>query len=198
MRGKAEDQILRVLIDKNPNSVSKETIIRRLPKKFSTTQLDDAFKALIKNDKIMEYGEPRKVSRLPTTYYGLKDNSLYPVQASIRLGDLDVPRLLSDSNPAYLPETLNEQIQLLADYTDSLEKRFKKLVEKQQRRYWANLIGIFGALLSVMALVITGLQKITTSSTMTFKDVFLVNFAQVLPVALVLALFIVVLRFIIR
>ncbi len=198
MRGKAEDHILKILKDRNPNHIAKETIIRILPKKFSLIQLDDAFKALIESEQIVSKVDPRKVSDSPTTYYRMKDPSLYHVRLSTSLGDMDVPRLLSDANPAFLPETLNEQIEMLADYTDNLERRFRKVVEKQQRRYWANLIGIFGALLSVMALVITGLPKITVSSTMTFKEVFLVNSAQVLPIALVLALFVIVLRIIIR
>ena len=198
MRGKPEDQILKILIDKNPNYVAKETVIRILSKKFSPTQLDEAFKALVDCKKIISRVDPRKLTGLPITYYRIKDPSLYPVQPSIRLGNMDIPRLPCDADPRYLPEVLNEQIELLADYTDSLEKRFIKLVKKQQRRYWANLLGIFAALLSVMALVITGLPKITVPSTMTFKEVFLVNSAQVLPIALVLALFIIVLRIIIR
>ncbi len=198
MRGKPEDQILKILIDRNPNYVAKETFIRILSKKFNLIQLDDAFKALLESKRIKSHVDPRKISGSPITYYRINDPSLYPVRPSIGLGDMDVPRLLSDANPTYLPETLNEQIELLADYTDILEKRFIKLVEKQQRRYWSNLIVIFGALLSVMALVITGLPKITVSSTMTFKEVLLVNSAQVLPIALVLALFVIVLRIIIR
>ena len=198
MRGKPEDQILRVLIDRNPNHVSRETINRLLSKKFDSAQLDEGFKVLCESEKIETSIDPRENSGLPITYYRIKDQSLYPVRPSITLGDMDVPRLLSYASPRYLPETLNEQIELLADYTENLEKRFGKVVEKQPRRYWANLIGIFGALLSVMALVITGLPKITVSSTMTFKEVFLVNSAQVLPVALVLALFVVVLRIVIR
>ena len=198
MRGKPEDQILRILIDRNPNYVSRETVIRILSKKFNPTQLDDAFKALVDCEKIISEVDPRKLTGLPITYYRIKDPSSYPVRVSLSLGNMDVPRLPCDASPKYLPETLNEQIELLADYTDNLEKRFIKLVEKQQRRYWSNLLVIFGALLSVMALVITGLPKITVSSTMTFKEVFLVNSAQVLPIALVLALFVIVLRIIIR
>jgi len=198
MRSKPKDQILKILIDRNPNYVAKETFIRLLSKKFKHIQLDGAFKSLLESKQIISFVDPRKISDAPITYYRIKDPSLYPVRPYISLGGMDVPRLLSDANPTYLPETLNEQIELLAYYTDNLEKRFRKLVEKQQRRYWSNLIGIFGALLSVMALVITGLPKITVSSTMTFKEVLLVNSAQVLPIALVLALFVIILRIIIR
>ncbi|MCK5614101.1 hypothetical protein KAR91_70205 [Candidatus Pacearchaeota archaeon] len=198
MRGKAEDQILKILIDRNPNFVAKETVIRVLSKKYNLVQLDDAFKVLLESKQIESCIDSRKISGSPVTYYRMKDPNLYPVRPSISLGDMDVPRLLCDSSPTYLPETLNEQIELLADYTDKLEKRFIKLVEKQQRRYWSNLIGIFGALLSVMALVITGLPKITVTSTMTFEEVFLVNSAQILPIALVLTLFVIALRIIVR
>lgn len=144
MSGKPEDQILKILIDRNPNYVAKETFIRVLSKKYNLIQLDDAFKALLESKHIISFIDPREISGSPITYYRIKDPSIYPVRPSISLGDMDVPRLLSDANPTYLPETLNEQIELLADYTNNLEKRFIKLVKKQQRRYWANLLGIFG------------------------------------------------------
>lgn len=198
MRGKPKDQIQKILIDRNPNYVSRGTITRALPKNFNLTLLDDALKDLVDSEKVVSEVDIQELTDLSITYYRMKDPSLYHVLPSIPLGDVDVPRLLSGSKIKFTSENLNEQIELLAGYTDNLERRFIKLVEKQQRRYWSNLIGIFGALLSVMALVITGLPKITVTSTMTFEEVFLINSAQILPIAIVLALFVIVLRIIIR
>ena len=104
---------------------------------------------------------------------------------------------MSDSAQTFFPETLNEQIEKLAEYSDSLEQRFSELVKSEQRKYWSTIISVFGIFISVLSLIIIGLPKIKTDITRPFWEIVKINLAQLLPIAFVLAVFIMILRWVI-
>jgi len=197
MLRKAKSEVLNLLIEKNPNYVSELSIKNRI-KKFDSDVIDSAISALLESGEIDKKIDERKISGNPVSFYCIKDKSRYPIRETIRVGDVEVPRLISDSQIGLFPEILNEQLEHLADYTRNLEKRFLEIIQKEQRKYWANVLGIFGALLSILALVLVGLPKIQTDPSLSFWQVVEYNFAQLLPIAIVLALFAIVLRLIIR
>jgi len=153
MLRKAKSEVLNLLIEKNPNYVSELSIKNRI-KKFDSDVIDSAISALLESGEIDKKIDERKISGNPVSFYCIKDKSRYPIRETIRVGDVEVPRLISDSQIGLFPEILNEQLEHLADYTRNLEKRFLEIIQKEQRKYWANVLGIFGALLSILALVL--------------------------------------------
>ena len=197
MKNKHANEIVHVLIDSLPNFLPETFLISRLPH-MKEAKIKEILAELIKNDQLEEMTDVRTKSGGPIKCYRIKNSNGIPIKQSIRVGDVEIPRMMGDSHPTVLCETMNEQIQRLAEYSDTLEKRFTDLVKKEQRKYWANLLGIFGAFISIIALIIVGLPKIITDTTLPFWDIVRINLSQLLPLSLVLALLVIVLRFIIK
>lgn len=197
MSTKAENAILGLLTARVPNLVS-ETIIRARLSGYTVTELDDALSKVADSDKIEVQVDARKISGGPVRFYRFIVDGDFPVTETIRVGDFEVPRLMADSKAALLPETFNEAVEQLAEHSRTLEDRFVKLVQSEQRRYWGNVAGLFGIFVSVLALILVGLPKIATDPDLSFWQVVFVNLAQVLPIAVVLALFVLAVRFVIR
>jgi hypothetical protein len=62
----------------------------------------------------------------------------------------------------------------------------------------ATVAGVFGIFVSVLALILVGLPKIVTDPRLPFWAVVQLNLAQLLPIAIVLALFVLALRLVVR
>ncbi len=121
-----------------------------------------------------------------------------PVRETIKVGDLELPRLFSDAAANLFPEIYNEALERLAEYTRTQEDRFTKLVDRQERKYWANVVALFGVFISVLSLIIVGLPKITTDPSLPFWCVVRLNLAQLLPVAVLLMIFVLIARWVVR
>lgn len=197
MDKKIRAAILKLLFDRIPNFVPEVTICARLVQ-FPATSIRQTLDDLVKADEIDFQDDPRPATGLPTRYYRPRSFVGHPVCDTIKIGNVELQRLLSDSKPRLLPEVFNESLEQVADYTRYLEKRFGDLVRKQQRKYWANVASLFGVFTSVLALILVGLPKITTDPLLPFWCVVRLNFAQVLPIAVVLAIFLLLMRCVLR
>jgi len=76
-----------------------------------------------------------------------------PFKKTLKIGDFVIPRVLSREQTRFFPEVFNETIERLGEHSDSLEKRFTKMVHEEQKKYWANVVGVLGVVVSVMALI---------------------------------------------
>jgi hypothetical protein len=197
MAERAEDAIVRLLMDRAPNLVS-ELIIRQRLKRYDGSAISDALQKLINGGKITVEEDHRDKRAPSVNYYRLTSYDGIPVRDSIILGDQEIIRVLSISSPRFLPEDLNEQIERLAEYTNGLERRFADLVREEQRGYWANIVTVFGVFVSILTLIIVGLPKITASPSLSPWTLVWLNLGQLLPIAVVLALFVFLLRCVIR
>jgi len=129
---------------------------------------------------------------------GLQWNG-WPIWTGIRrVGDIEVPRLIGAEPIAAFQDDYNEAIESLANYSVTLEEHFSRLVEDKLRGYWANIITIFGVFVAILGFILVGLPKITTDPSLPLLDIFALNVTQVLPLAIVLAIFVLVLHRIIR
>lgn len=197
MSTEAEDKIIRLLIDRAPNLVN-EWVLRRNLAEHEEAAVTSALRDLVKANRIIEKIDPRKAIGRPVRYYQLGSFQGIPIRDRIKVGDVEVPRLLSVAAAGYFPEDFNEAVERLAEYSDGLEKRFSELVKKEQRAYWGTIVSIFGVFVAILAFVLVGLPKITTDTSLTFWQIVKLNGAQILPLALVLALFVLLLRWIIH
>lgn len=191
------DEILRLLLDRIPNFVPKTTIKVRVGG-ATEAEIDSALEQLVNSEQIEFRDDPRPQTGLSMRFYRLKSFAGLPIRETVTLGEVELPRLLSDSIVSLFPEVLNEAIEQLADYNRTLEVRFKGLVQAQQRKYWANVAGLFGVFVSVLALIIVGLPQITTNPQLPFWSLVQLNLAQLLPLAIVLAIFVCLIQWIIR
>lgn len=193
MNKKARAAILKLLIDRIPNFVPEATIRGRL-REFSDAEIHQTLDELVRTGEVDFRDDPRPETGLSTRFYRPKSFTGLPVRDTIRIGNVELPRLLSDSQASLFPEVFNESLEQVADYAHDLESRFTELVRRQQRRYWANVASLFGVLISVLSLVLVGLPKISTDPNLPFWSVVQLNLAQVLPIAVVLAVFLLILR----
>lgn len=196
MKTNSSDEVFRLISDRAPNFLDFWLIQARLSS-FSDEEINEALKNLVEKGKIileeekLETGEVRKL-------YKVNDSLNVPIRKIIQVGNVSFPRLLRIERTKYFPERLNESIERLAEYSNSLEGRFKEMVLEEQKKYWGNVVGVLGVVVSVLALIITGLPKISTNPEMGFWDVVCLNFAQLLPLAVVLTFLVLALRWVIK
>jgi len=194
---KVEDEIVRLLIERAPNAVN-EGILRRSLSEYGEAAVTATLEELVQSNRIVEQTDPRTAIGRPLRYYQLSSFQGIPIQENIKVGDVEVPRLLSIAGVGYFPEDFNEAVGRLAEHSAGLEKRFGELVRKEQRAYWGNIVSIFGVFVAILAFVLVGMPKITTDPSLAFWEVVKLNGAQLLPLAFILALFVLVLRWVIR
>jgi hypothetical protein len=191
---RAKNSILILLLERSPNFVSGFIVRSRLPEYDEATILS-ALSSLVSDRKI---NSSTGISASVESYYALTGYSDIPIRRYIRVGDTDIPRVTADTPVIYFPENFNEAVERLAEYSAGIEKRFEETFAKQLRDYWTTLVTVFGVFVAILAFVIVGLPKIAIDSSRNPWDVFVINLVQVIPVALVLAAFVLVLRFVIR
>ncbi len=197
MSRKVEDAVLRFLIERAPNFVGVNTILQRVVTGIPEDVLV-ALEALRERDLVEKQTDPREETGYPEDFFRLKNLTGVPIRTHIRVGDIDVPRLMSDSRANLFPETFNESVERLAEYASSLEKRFEQIVQQELRRYWSTFVGIVGVMIAVFSFILVGLPRITTDTSLGFWEIVQTNLAQLVPVAVVLALFVVVLRWVVK
>lgn len=197
MSKKVEDAIVALLIDRAPNFVSVNTVVNRVAM-GTCEEVLGALESLRERDRIEKLTDPREQTGYPEDFFRLKNLTGIPIRTHIRVGDIDVPRLMSDSRANLLPEIFNESVERLAEHANSLEKRFNDIVQKELRQYWSSFAGVVGVMIAVFSLIIVGLPRIETDATLGFWDIVLMNTAQLLPIALVLAVFVLALRWVVK
>ena len=197
MSKKVEDAVLTLLIDRAPNFVSVNTILNRVAT-GTPEDIRGALESLRERNLVEKLTDPREQTGYPEDFFRLKNLTGVPIRTHIRVGDVDVPRLMSDSRANLLPEVFNESVERLAEYAGSLETRFKDIVQKELRQYWSSFVGIVGVMIAVFSLIIVGLPRIKTDTALGFWEIVWTNAAQLVPIAVVLALFVLVLRWVVK
>jgi len=192
MEDDLETLVLEILLARIPNWVSEQMVRSRVG--YATP--DEVTQALA--DLVAAGDVETEIDPTGIIYYRLMRREGLPVRRTVKIGDREIPRLLENSSPKFLPEHFNDAMEQLAELSTTLEQRFKRLVAEEQRRYWANVVGIFSILVSVLALILTSLPKIVSDPNLPFGAALLMNLSQILPLALVLTVLVVALRWIVR
>jgi hypothetical protein len=181
-----EDQVLRVFRYRAPNKLIKDMLYIDLPK-LGQAQIDAAIDLLEKKGILIQG---------PPNAYSLQSLANVPIRKYIKVGATRFRRILVGD--PLLPEPINMQVEMLAKYADSLESRFRSLISKRMRSYWANIIIVFGVFVALFSFVLVSVSKIQIDDKWTFWDIVLKNVAQLLPLAAVLGAFAVLLKILFR
>jgi|SRR5579864_687918 len=190
----AKDKIVKILIYRVPNDVPGWIIQQHLPHLEEDT-MKRAITALLGESKIVT---KKTVSDALEGSYGMRDLTPYPVRRTIALGEVALPRILSTDSLHESPEIFNETVERLSEYTASLEKRFSEMVQEQLRRYWGTIVSVFGVFVSILAFILVSVPKLNIDPNLPLRRIALVDTVEVLPLAIVLAIFIIVLRKVVR
>lgn len=195
MSNKIKGEIIKAIADRAPNAVREEVIIEDL-KKYEESAVKNCLKDLVKEESMVADSHTITDVNITVTTYKLPSYENIPIRTSIEMNGIEIPRLI-DMDKARAEDT-NLLIETLSKYSHSLERRFSEIHKEEMGRYWANVITLFGLFLAVFSLIITSVNKIAVDTAWGIKRTFFFNLAQVLPVAIVLFSFIVVLKFLFR
>jgi hypothetical protein len=166
--------------------------LRRLLPNLSTEDIERGGRVL-EQRRLITIGQhvntmiPGRVLRTFT----LTDPSKYPVQETVRIGDVEFPRSFQGDMAG--AEDLNAYIEAIADYHATVEQRVTRLAEHLTRRYWGNMAALLGLFVGVFALITQGTQLISARADLPASTLFFRNLAAVGPLALVLSSFVVLL-----
>lgn len=163
--GTMKRTIVELLIERNPNYISENMIWFHLgiyniqqgeprDKLFDSTS--EILNLLVEEGTIERLEDERKEVGVPLLYYRIQNRETYPIEETLRIGRLELPRLLSCSNPRVMPSEFDEAIKQLGEYANSLEASFHQIVKNEQKDYWAKIVGVFTIFLGVLT-VVTGI-----------------------------------------
>jgi hypothetical protein len=122
----------------------------------------------------------------------LKNCDNIPINTTIQIGATEIPRLMAGDS-VYV-EAINNAIERLAEYANSLENKFKDEVEKRMRSYWGNIITLFGIFISLFAFILSVTNNAVFDAEWGFWTIFLNNLAIIGPLLCVMAVFLILLK----
>ena len=194
-KGNVKRDILWVLIERVPNPVRLDMIERLLPQ-YTPEEVNEAIIALEKVDKKIKSRRHANaiVPNRVIVAYELVNALDYPMKETFALGDQIFQRyFIGDMAGA---EDMMEKFEALQSYLKSLEQKYADLTNEMTKRYWLNMITLFGLFISVFALIIKGSDPIVVDATLPIDPWLLVQLkvAQLFPLALILFAFIIILR----
>jgi AcrR family transcriptional regulator len=192
-----KEAILDLLINRAPNAVRERTIFKYLSR-YADETVRNAMQELVAEGAIQIAHHVERNTGAELRLYTLSSYQNVPIRRFVRVGDIEVPRLIGAEPMSAFLDDYNEAIESLANYSVTLEERFSQLVEDKLRGYWANIITIFGVFVAVLGFILVGFPKITIDPSLSLWRTFLLNAAQILPLAIVLAIFVCVLHWVIR
>ena len=186
---KAKDLIIKLLIDRAPNPVSKTIIDNRL-NDLEANEVENALGELQKEGRVENPMQMVGKGPYAADYYKLTSYDGLPIRRTIKIGNIEVNRILGIDSVQSSLEDINEAVERLAEYSDSLEDIFYEKFKKEMNRYWANIITLFGLFIAIFSLIIVALPRINMPENLSFLNILVTNTAQILPITLVLAIFV--------
>lgn len=187
-----KDRILEIMIRCAPNYVREEIILQQLGE-YDSLQVKKALDALVQDSKLEQPYSQDVDRHLLQGGYSLPSYENIPIRKTIKIGDSEIFRILMTDLVKLMPEDFNQAIESLSEYAGSLENRFRRLVDEEMKRYYGNLITLFGIFIAIFSLIIVALPRISYRAEYGFWKILLETSAQTLPVALILAIFVLVL-----
>ena len=193
---KDADALLQVLIAHSPNAM-RLALLRPLMKSFTDDRITAAASVLESRGliAISEHPNPNLPGRA-VKRFTLSDTSRYPLRETIRIGEIDFPRMLDGDRVQ--AEDVNGLTEAVERYNNTLESRIKDLSQELLTRYWGNVAVLLGLFVAVFALIITGAQTVTTTASGSTLHLFWRNVAALTPLAVVLLGFVAVLAWAMR
>lgn len=190
-----KNDILRLIADRAPNWVRAEIIIRRLSQ-YNAKDVRIAIDELVNDSKLekpLPSGPIEGELKIDYDAYGLQSYENIPVRKDIKVGETLVPRILKTDLIQVTLEDINEQIETLAEFSQSIGDQLSTQFKEEIRKQWGDLIALFGIFVAVFSFILVGLPRIVVTISDGFWKILFTNTAQVLPVAIVLAIFVYVL-----
>ena len=185
MNARTKNKIHNIFIERVPNSLTIDNIL----------SIDDGLE--INNiktsiDDLIEEGVLLKNDWVGKESFRLVNRDHLPVKEYMDINGIRAPRILENDKPR--PEEINIFFEELAKKISNVENEIEKRTESKLKENWASIIILFGIFIGLFSLIISIVGKIDTQEGDGFVEVLGLNFAQIIPSAIVLAIFVIVLR----
>ncbi len=179
-----KNKVLKEIHRRAPNEVREDTILRSLSGD-NPGAVAAAIQELVDEKAIRKDVHYAGAIERELGVYSLPSYRNIPFEEYIPVGNTRVPRQISTDQ--IRPEEINEMVEAVAEYSKSLEARFQEIVRKETRGYWANIITLFGLFIALFSLIVSSFG--TGSG---------VKSEQIIPLGIVLAIFVLVLKLLFR
>lgn len=180
-----KENIHSIFIERAPNSLTVDNLISLIQGE-SVKNIEACLKQLVEEKVIEERdGEVKKDYKL-ISYKNI------PSKQYMNINGIKVPRLLAKDH--IRPEDVNIYFESLANKLTSIERTTEERINEKLKEYWANIIILFGVFIGLFSLIITFVEKVELKGGESFLNVLLLNVAQVIPLAVVLAGFVYLLK----
>jgi len=179
------NKILICLIERAPNSLTLPNLLGLIPG-TDIQALETELQGMAADGLVVPRPGNRYSDYILPSYEGL------PVREYVAIGDIKVPRLLSDERAR--PEELNIFVEVLSQRILQIERESEKRLDERLKNYWANVVTLFGAFIGVFSLIVGFLKTVPLETNSTFWSVLVLSSAQIFPLALMLGGFVWLLR----
>ncbi len=179
-----KNKVLEEIRRRAPNEVREDTVLRSLSK-YDPGAVTAALQELVGQEAIRQEVHPAPAIGRALNVYSLASYLNVPIEEYIQVGDTKVPRQITTDK--IRAEDLNEMVEALSEYSKSLEMRFQEIVRKETRGYWANIITLFGLFIALFSLIVTSFGAAGGTKS-----------EQIIPLGIVLAGFVLVLKLLFR
>ena len=173
------------LVERAPHGLTVDNLIQLIQGEGSKSIIDCL-------NQLIEEGIVSKREGNIKDDYCLTSYENIPTKKYININGIKVPRMLA--NDTARPEDINLFFESLANKTAEIENTIEERLNEKLKSYWANIIILFGVFIGLFALIITFVQKVEIKGSETFWNVLSLNTAQVVPLAIVLAGFVYLLK----
>ena len=187
MQESIRNRIQAAMIERAPNSLTLRAFESILG--VGQSEIEPELKKLVTEGILIERPSNAPYKRAD---YLLKSYEGIPVREFVTISGVQLPRLHHGDTAR--PEDLNLFMEVLARRLLAIEADADRKMEEKLRRYWGEIVTLFGAFIGVFALIVAFLRTAPLDKDASFSSVILLMSAQVLPLALILAGFVWFLR----
>lgn len=163
-----KEEIIRILIDRLPNSIRirkiREALLKNTKLKVTQETIDKALDSLVADNtiKIEVRDNPQLKNNVRRELQKRESISLTnppeaPIKGEYQVGETSVVRLLALDKLS--PEDVNEVTEALKEYIDHIDKTFDERVQRKTAEIYKQMIGIFGVFVSIFSIIVISTDK---------------------------------------
>ena len=191
-----QDRILLCFVERAPNPLTAQMIYIALNDSAITfPTVEGELKKLCTAGKIREHGQrPQGIGPIGSYRVGyvLPTYDNIPIKMHINIKNFTMGRFLGGD--AARAEDFNILIETFARELTKVEQEAEDRIARTMQQYWANVIALFGAFIGVFSLITGFLRTVPFEKDSTFLSILVLSSAQTLPLALILLVFMLILR----
>jgi len=196
MAKRRENRVFQVLVSRAPNGLRLPHLKRLIPD-LTEEAILQALAGLMKKGQVVPLES--KNAFIPgrvISVYALSKPTQFPMKDTITIGGVEFPR--SFHGDVVGAEDLNALIEAIAEYDATIETRITDLAAALTRRYWVNIATIFALFVAVFALILRTAEPLPVLPETTPLALLFMKAAELIPLAVVLFGFVVVLWLVLR